>query len=508
MRKWKKAISFALATAMSLSILAGCKVETNDEALKKGDDESQFYEIKMITGYPVGQVPKDFDLVMEKVNEVLKEKINAKLTLTLVDWMGLDSNLNLKINAAEKFDICYTGVLANDYFNNVRREVFTDLTDLLPKYAPTIWKTVEPSYWDSIRSDGKIYAVINRQIVGRQFCAAFRKTTFDAYSKTSGAKKLDEITTVEDISDYLAFAKTQSKDDFINATFDIDGLMTYWGFDVLGGSWKIPGVVKYDDGELKVVNQFDTDEWRSAMKLSADWYNKGYFWPDMSINSPKFNLLQMRFPPTYKPGIETEEKQFTTYDAEFAKLGETILFTRNLQMTMNAISRTSDNPIRALKLLELLYSDKDLFNLLVFGIEGKHYHVVGETASGLKRVELIDNSGYSMPIAWAFGDQFNQWLTPGQPDDVWEQTKAVNDSATVSKSFGFNFDSSNLKTEYANCSNIVDEYWYNVLIGFGKSQEKIDEMYDKFLKNLKSAGADTIIKEMQRQIDEWKASKQ
>ena len=174
---------------------------------------------------------------------------------------------------------------------------------------------------------------------------------------------------------------------------------------------------------------------------------------------------------------------------------------------MNAISRTSENPIRALKLLELLYSDKDLFNLLVFGIEGKHYNVVGETASGLKRVELIDNSGYSMPIAWAFGDQFNQWLTPGQPDDVWEQTEAVNQSAIVSKSFGFNFDSSNLKSEYANCSNIVDEYWYNVLIGFGKSQEKIDEMYNKFLKNLKSAGADTIIKEMQRQLDEWKASK-
>lgn len=479
--------------------------EGGGEVAKDGlDDESKFVKLEMWTGYPLGMPPKDLQLVLDEVNKILKEKINAQLDLKLVDWMGLDSTMNLKINAEDEFDIVFTAPWSNDYFRNVRRDGYVDLTELLPKYAPTIWSTVEQKYWDNIKVDDKIYAVINNQVNARQYTAAFRKSSFEAYLQQPGAKKLEEIKTVEDVTGFLEFAKTLSTDGYVNATMDMTGMSFYWGFDDFG-NWKIPGVVKYDDETYKVINQFDTPEWRAAMTFSKQWYDKGFYWPEMAITTPDFTRFHMRFPPTYKPGIETEELVFAGYDTVYAKLGNPILFTSGSIATMNAISATSKNPVRALKLLELLYKDRDLYNLLSFGIEGKHYNVLETLDNGLKRIELIADSGYDMPLAWAFGNQFNQWLLPGQPQDIWEQTKDFDASAARSVTFGFSFDPTPVKTEYAAVTGVVNEYWYNVLIGFNKSAEQIENSYQTFLKRLTIAGADKIIAEKQKQLDEWRA---
>jgi putative aldouronate transport system substrate-binding protein len=83
--------------------------------------------------------------------------------------------------------------------------------------------------------------------------------------------------------------------------------------------------------------------------------------------------------------------------------------------TMNAISASSKNPEKAIKLLEVLNIDKEIFNLLCFGIEGEHYKKAGDN-----RIEKI-NDKYKFTTAWMFGNQFNAYLTPEQTDDVWEK---------------------------------------------------------------------------------------
>ena len=500
----KKLLSLLLTiamTAMLLTGITGCAPKTEGS---KDDNQDEFVTIEMWTGYPLGVPPKDFELVMTEVNKKLKEKLNCELDLKLVDWLGLDSTLNLKISAADPFDICFTSPLYNDFFRGARKDAFLDLTELLPEYAPTIWNTVDKSYWDTIKLDDKIYAVINNQIVGRQFCGVLRESTYNDYLKTSGAKTVDQMKTVEDMSPFLAYAKSISKDNFINATFDMDGIMTYWGFDTMG-NWKLPGVVHYEDGDYKVVNQYDTDQWRAGMKLSKEWYDKGYYWPDMNINTPDYTRFQMRFAPTYKPGMETEEYQVSKYTSVFAQLGEPILFTNNILSTMNAISRTSKNPIRALKLLELLYSDKDIYNMLVFGLEGKHYTVADDTGK-IKKIKMVENSDYSMPISFSLGNQYNMWIQEGQSDDVWDKTDEINKNAKKAVTFGFVFDPSPVKSEYATCTAVVDEYWYNVLIGLGRSDEQVAKSYQTFLTRLKQAGSDAIIAEKQKQLDAWRTA--
>ena len=507
--KWLTAVvAVLLLGAFGLSAV-GCGAPDQD----LGGGTEDYVELDWFTGYPLGITPPDLDKVLDAFNDKLEEKLNCRVNFYFTDWLGYDSKMALKINALDQFDICFTGTMFNDYFGNVEKEAFFDLTDYMEEYAPNIVNTVDPLYQEIVKVDGRTYGFVNRQVAARQYCAVFSEEAFEDYTQNATsygnkneAKSLEEITKLEDVTDFLAFCADKYDATQITSTFDMDGIYYYWGYDVFG-NWKIPGVVRYDDETCTVINQFDTDEWREAMELGRSWFDAGYYWPNMSTSTPNYSKFYMRFSPTYKPGMETEEFSVLQKDTVSARLGEPILFTGGPLSAMNAVSSTSPNPIRALQVLNLLYEDKELYNMLVFGLEGEHYDVLETYDNGLKLIRRKNTDRYSMPLAWAFGDQFNQYIEEGQDPDIWEQTLEFDESATVSSTFGFVFDSSNVKTEVANCTSLINNYWYALMVGLGKDEQWLEDSYQDFLTKLEQAGCDRIIAEKQRQINEWLAVK-
>ena len=149
----------------------------------------------------------------------------------------------------------------------------------------------------------------------------------------------------------------------------------------------------------------------------------------------------------------------------------------------------------------LMNNDKELCNMFIYGIENKHYKKIGEN-----RVELIENSGYTMAnTSWQFANQFNAYLTDPQQDNVWEETKTLNEQATYSPLVGFNFDFSKFEIELSNCYNVYTEYMTSFIQGiFG---DNLDSQYQAFLNKLDKAGANKIIADMQKQVDAWLANK-
>lgn len=78
--------------------------------------------------------------------------------------------------------------------------------------------------------------------------------------------------------------------------------------------------------------------------------------------------------------------------------------------------------------MNLVYSDKEIYNELLFGIEGEHYKKTGENS-----VEVIDSTKYDFSgYGWMLGNQFNAYYLPGQAEGVWEQTDELNRAAEVS----------------------------------------------------------------------------
>ena len=164
---------------------------------------------------------------------------------------------------------------------------------------------------------------------------------------------------------------------------------------------------------------------------------------------------------------------------------------------MYGVSATSKHPVETLQYLELINTDPYAMNLLSYGIEGKHYNKTGDNT-----IELIPDSGFSHGSSWAVGNVFNTYVLPGQPEDVWEQTKALNDSAKTSPVLGFSFDPEPVKMQIANVSKVVKEY--ESLVG---GELPVDETNAAFVEKLQVAGVDEVIAEMQKQIDEFMASK-
>lgn len=97
MFRTKRIMSVLLMVVMMISLLAGCgsRKEESIDNQTKGTSSSQSISkeseidiseevtLKMIL---LGSKPEDFDIVYEKVNEILKEKVNATLEVEFYDW--------------------------------------------------------------------------------------------------------------------------------------------------------------------------------------------------------------------------------------------------------------------------------------------------------------------------------------------------------------------------------------------------------------------------------------
>ena len=81
--------------------------------------------------------------------------------------------------------------------------------------------------------------------------------------------------------------------------------------------------------------------------------------------------------------------------------------------------------------------------------------------------------------------------------------KEENEAGEMQGNLGFMFDPVPVKSEYAQISSVMAEYGAPVSNGM----VEFDKYYPAFIDKLEKAGVDTVIKEMQRQLDEWFAKK-
>ena len=94
-------------------------------------------------------------------------------------------------------------------------------------------------------------------------------------------------------------------------------------------------------------------------------------------------------------------------------------------------------------------------------------------------------------------------MLPGQDENIWEETKKINDNAQKSALLGFSPDLSKLNSQIAGCKAALDEYL--MVLDYGSVD--VDKAYNAFIEKLHAAGSDKIIEEIQKQVDEWRKNK-
>lgn len=507
-----KSVSFVLVFVILTSVFfVGCskedtKVETKTDSSQKEEtkkDTTQQEEVKeelaKVSWYMRPTAQNDMQLVQDELNKIFIDKINTELEIKRIDPGSYQQKMSVIVSSGETFDLCHSAPRYG-YYENVAKGAYLPLDEYFDTHAPKTYAQVPEEFWDAVKIKGKIYGVINYQIAARQYSFAVQKDMVEKYGFN-----IQSVKTLEDVEPILATLKENEGNDKIIFSMFKSGiwhgtLQHYYGIEQIGTRYS-PGAI--EEGSHTVINQYNTDEYKQYLNLMYDFYKKDYIEKNAATSTNFREICGLGTTLTaindVKPGDKASfEALMGGKEYERVMIDTPFVTTNNIAATMTSLSRTSKNPEKAMELLELVNTDKEVYNLLINGIEGKHYTKVGEN-----RIEIIPDSGYAPNCGWMVGNQFNAYLLPSQTDNVWEQTIALNESADKSSILGFNFDPEPIKGEIAKCMSVYEEF------GPGLETGTLDpeEYLPKFLEKLDAAGVDKIITEEQRQLDEWLAGK-
>jgi len=445
-----------------------------------------------------GNPQKDLPVVNEAMSAYLKERINATIELTTIEWAAITEKMKLKDAAGEPYDLCFTSSWANPYIDAVRNGVYADLTDALPQYAPKYYAQLNPSVWLAPKVGGKIYAAVNEQILPGAIGPICSKGLVEKYGLD-----LAQVTKPEDLEEWQAkiVAGEQGK------------VIPYWcGYNLwwtalYGLDSPGYGLVDYNDADLKVIHDWDHPQWKRCMSLTKKWFGMGFFTKEQppageceqAIRAGKYGWLFHRA----KPGGTFEMKTQRGLDM-VQKIIEspTVLTTGNIISTMTAVNKKTQSLEAAVKYLELVNTDKPFYNLLCKGIEGKHWVWKNKDKEVIGFPEGVDqkNSPYNPNIDWAYGCQFNAYYVFEEQVGSWEETRKINDSSVPSVLLGFVLDREPIKNELAAIAAAAKEFSD---MNFGiMDYDKVEP--DRIAK-LKEAGAEKVQAEVTKQLQAWKA---
>jgi putative aldouronate transport system substrate-binding protein len=260
------------------------------------------------------------------------------------------------------------------------------------------------------------------------------------------------------------------------------------------------GVIADAGTSTKIVNLFETKDFTDSIALARKWYQAGYILKDAATSQETgSNLVKAGKAFSYfsnmKPGFEKQEAHITGKEMVAVRLTKPFADSVSITGFMISITKNSEDPERAMQFMNLMYTDKDIANLISLGIEGKHYVIKHDNVITLP--EGVTQSGYAFN-QWEVGNNFLTHVWEEQDPNIWELMKKHNDSAVKSTAIGFTFNVEPVKTEIAAATNVLNQY------KIGLESGTLDPaLTAEFNTKLKAAGLEKIIAEKQKQFDLW-----
>ncbi|MFS0726686.1 ABC transporter substrate-binding protein [Paenibacillus sp. 1P07SE] len=495
-KKW----NLALAVMLILSIvIAGCSsgpesADNNPPAAPNGGGEETNataedpLEPVKLRWYLRQAEPNNAQSVLARFNEMVEAKINATVEFIFVNPADYDSKMQLAMSSGEAYDLAFTSAWSNNYQNNVSKGAYVALDEYLEK-LPNLKGMFRSEIWDAVRMDGQIYGIPNKQIMNNQQGYWFQKALLDKHQlDVSGIAKL------EDLEPVLQTIKDNEPEVYPAR----EGIFyTFTEFNPLVVQFHNSDGVRVDAETLKVID--DSELLLERFKLLRDWNQKGFFPPDVATLKNQNELIQagkiFSMYSRQKPGNEAEIQKNFGIDVEVIAAGEPVIQQSSVQSSLTAVSTSSDNPERALMLLDLLNSDKEIYNTLVFGLEGQDYTKVSD-----ERIEPIAGGYYV--TNWMVGNVFNSYLIPGQADDVWQATEQMDEEAIIDPLIGFVFDRTPVQNEIARCIATSKEFIPILQNGL----DDAEKVFAEYQQKMKASGIELVKEEVERQLAEWKAT--
>jgi putative aldouronate transport system substrate-binding protein len=507
-KKWKRTsglLSIILALTALLSACGGSSggdkaaTENTQPAASSANSEepaktnAKPYELTLAY-LQLNEMP-DTPLVEAEISKITKAKINATVKLLPIGISAWAQQTNLMLAGNEKMDLMVSSSLFN-FGSQVAKGQLEPLDDLLKKHGQGIVDVVGQKLIDGSIVDGKIYGVPSLRDIGGDFGVIMRKDLVDKYkidlSKIKTWADLEPVfKTIKDNEPGLAPLAHQAN------TKQTATNIYAANVDSLGDNL---GVIADAGTSTKIVNLFETKDFTESVALTRKWYQAGYIMKDAATSQETgSNLVKagkaFAYTSNMKPGFEQQEANITGKEMVAVRLTRPLADSVSITGFMVSITKNSEDPERAMQFMNLMYTDKDIANLISLGIEGKHY--VKKSDNIIALPEGVKQSGYAFN-QWEVGNNFLTYVWEGTDPNIWELMKKHNDNAVKSTAIGFTFNVEPVKTEIAAATNVLNQY------KVGLESGTLDPaLTGEFNTKLKAAGLDKIIVEKQKQLDEW-----
>ena len=516
----KRFLSLLLVGILTVTMLAGCgtKNETTKEDTKVSSNENTDAENNTAEAEAPTKIvleslyfdaqPKDLKAVEDEINKITIPAINVQVELYPLGFMDASSQVSLMISSGSQLDLI-VNMLRPDYLSLVNKSMLLSLNDLYEKYGTDIKANATNAVPGGYVGD-QLYGIPSIEKYGRTYGLIMKKEVTDAIGWT----KFEDLT-LDDLSGVLAQAKTKFPDkSLIHITGggnNVANFEYFYPIDYLGADAACGGIMGIGPNTNdKIVNVFATEEYATYCKTMREWFLAGYFNADCATSTDTAQSgITAGTAEAYFLNTELDmvPSQAASNNCEMVSLN-----TRGHYLTQGDINNqtwsipiTCKEPEAAMKLLNMMWGNKDLINLIYYGIEGTDYKLDDQG-----RVSFIDGQtaqtvGYRQWFG-LYGDTTQRLTADNLPADFHDQLVAYNNELgtdKLSKYLGYSFNPDEMKTQYSAISDAIKTYRTALECG----SVDPDEVLPKFLDALKAAGMDDVIAKNQANLDAWLANK-
>ncbi|MGO4546055.1 extracellular solute-binding protein [Paenibacillus sp. 2TAB23] len=515
MKKRKAKLPLLLAAVMLLTvILAACSsnngnAPSNGKATNapSGESGEKLEDEVTLKFYFGGDKKAATDEVWSKVSEYVKAKgLNVKFDINFIPFGDFKEKMLVMAASGDNWDMNFDGDWLS-YKQMAAKGSYMALNDLLPEFAPNLMKKYE--------EQGTLAAAtVNGNIVGLPWTMKMNERKFtgwrsDLVEKAGLDIPAGSIKTIEDVDRLLRELKKAYPNERISRTPPLSLIM-------IRDEWvdlNFHGLGFYlADDKITVQAVEQQPFYLEAAKLAKVWYDDNLINRDAMIdksdeaaewrNGKKLFTVTSHEWVSANPGFSDP-----AFKMESAELYPDKRFVnRTALANVVAINRNSKNPERVLRLLDMIETDKTLYDLVQYGIEGKTYVLNGETAEYPEGMETTTSNYMEWGGQWAFWKPQFMRPTMTYGPDFWvkEAEFASKPNNVNSPIDGLFIAEDNMKNEIAKRDTASDELNRPIEFGVAKDVEKAVADY---IETQKKNGLDVIIAETQKQIDAFLATK-
>jgi len=456
--------------------------------------------------------------VEEAVNAYVEPLIGAKVSYHIIPWGDWNDKAINALQSGEQMDLIFTADWEG-YGIEVAGGLLQPLDDLLEQYGQGIKETLPQTFLDGVKVDGVLYGIPTN----KELCVPEGFVVNKTAAKEIGWDvQLDDpsIKTTADLEPWLQKYKELYPEKY---PYLMDGASGRWVDEPWCPDWAgmatnsiAMKMAKGEDGNFDetIYNIFATPEQEEHIRLMYKWGQAGYISPDAYLTSFDYNGTFGRGDflvfclPLKGPNIKATEMYEANHTVDFEYTEITMqpkyVVTVHAGGSMFGIPVTCEDPVAAMKYLNLMHSDKTLVNLMLFGAEGVNYEKIDEDKVRIKS----DANWYGVHGgAWTVGNTVLQYVTENEDPNKNQMLQEYANDATPTASLGFRFVKDAVADQIQAVNDVVEAMGNPLMCG---AVDPDDPQYGlQALRDaMDNAHVQDIIDEIQRQYDAWKAAQE